>query len=267
MGCVFQVVSKYSVKSFVCISGHKVEASTEKVKHSVRVCSYIGCTKSKLNSPNITFFTFPTSRASVCDQWVSNSGNSSFVTLAEKRLRKRHLCQLHFSDDSFFSIMKTRLNKDAVPIKYTVESDGIGVLDSRINKVEDLNSSINTNDVVNTVPTKESESATCDKTRRKGKKLVCCCYSGCTKSSWNSPNLSFFQFPTRRPKICSQWLVNCRNSSLLQLPEKTLGRKTVCQLHFTDYCHFTRKKNSIKKNAVPTKGPAGSDEIEDKYKV
>lgn len=79
-----------------------------------------------------------------------------------------------------------------------------------------------------------------------------CSFIGCNKSRNNFPNLHMFRFPIKRPSICKEWVVNCANESLLDLPDKTLYGKLVCENHFTEDSFLSNMKNSLKKTAIPT---------------
>lgn len=79
-----------------------------------------------------------------------------------------------------------------------------------------------------------------------------CSFTGCSKSKDRHPDLHFFQFPTRRPSVCKEWIANCANSLLIDLSEKVLKFKVVCQEHFTDNSFRSSMKNRLEINAVPT---------------
>jgi hypothetical protein len=68
------------------------------------------------------FFKFPTKRPQVCEQWVTNCANEGLLSISEKTLRNRLVCEKHFTDDCFTSLLKTQLKKDAVPTLLSIES-------------------------------------------------------------------------------------------------------------------------------------------------
>jgi hypothetical protein len=79
-----------------------------------------------------------------------------------------------------------------------------------------------------------------------------CSFTGCGLTQRKNPNLHFFRFPTSRPNILEQWLVNCGNEELIDLPDKTLYARRVCEKHFTIESFTNLTKKYLKKDAVPT---------------
>uniref|UniRef100_A0A1B6D027 THAP-type domain-containing protein n=2 Tax=Clastoptera arizonana TaxID=38151 RepID=A0A1B6D027_9HEMI len=78
-------------------------------------CCFIGCTKTKAKYPDTHFFSFPVSRPDLCKEWVKNCANGLLTCIPEKALNYRVVCEEHFTDDSFFSTMRTKLKKTAIP--------------------------------------------------------------------------------------------------------------------------------------------------------
>lgn len=79
-----------------------------------------------------------------------------------------------------------------------------------------------------------------------------CSFIGCSKSKNRYPDLHFFQFPTSRPLICKEWIASCAKNLLIDMPEKKLKSRVVCQEHFTDKSFLNLMKKNLKKDAVPT---------------
>lgn len=79
-----------------------------------------------------------------------------------------------------------------------------------------------------------------------------CSFIGCSKTKYGNPDLHFFQFPTRRPSICQEWVASCANSQLIDMPEKKLKYKVVCQEHFTINSFSNEKRQRLNRNAFPT---------------
>lgn len=78
-------------------------------------CSSTGCGRNKAQNPSLHYYRFPVKRPQICEQWLINCANEQLIPLPEKKLSKRIVSELHFTDDCFISILKTRLNKYAVP--------------------------------------------------------------------------------------------------------------------------------------------------------
>lgn len=91
-----------------------------------RKCSYPGCERSKKDNPNLHFFHFPTQRPLQCQQWVKNlieRGNESLKHAPFKSLKSKLVCEKHFSQDNFFSLLRNLLLKTAVPTLDGLEDD------------------------------------------------------------------------------------------------------------------------------------------------
>lgn len=77
-------------------------------------CTFYGCTKTKAKFPALHFFKFPETR-SVCDDWISNCANDEIISLPSATLRRRVVCEKHFTRESFTNDSKNRLTIDAIP--------------------------------------------------------------------------------------------------------------------------------------------------------
>ncbi|KAK6174265.1 hypothetical protein SNE40_017577 [Patella caerulea] len=94
--------------------------------------------------------------------------------------------------------------------------------------------------------------------------VACCCAPGCSNFKISAQiGIPFHTFPTD-PEIRRRWLVNIRNKKLpVNTTAKKLKSHHVCGKHFkpSDYVddikhrispHLYKKKNCLRKTAVPT---------------
>lgn len=79
-----------------------------------KMCTFYGCTKTKAKFPALHFFKFPVTR-SVCDDWISNCANDEIVSVPIATLRRRVVCEKHFTRESFTNDSKNRLTVAAIP--------------------------------------------------------------------------------------------------------------------------------------------------------
>lgn len=79
-----------------------------------------------------------------------------------------------------------------------------------------------------------------------------CSFQDCKTSTSKNAGMSFFHFPVRDPERCSKWAHYSNNLSFLQLPEKVLRNKVICEKHFRMECFMNYKKERLTKWAVPT---------------
>lgn len=86
----------------------------------------------------------------------------------------------------------------------------------------------------------------------KKKKRRNCSFIGCEVNNIAFPNVRMFGFPVTRPDVCSEWLDNCANSSLIPLSQSALKERKVCQHHFSHDNFLNDMHNLLKKDAVPT---------------
>lgn len=79
-----------------------------------------------------------------------------------------------------------------------------------------------------------------------------CFFSRCNATKRDNPDRVFFKFPVGNPEVCSQWILNCGNESLSELPESLLRRRTVCDRHFERSCFTSDMRTRLEKHAIPT---------------
>lgn len=98
-------------------SGNVKDTNSRKHK-----CSFIGCSKTKHRHPDLNLFRFPTSRPSVCKEWIANCANILLINFPGKTLKYQVVCQEHFTDNSFPNSKRQRLKRNAVPTIYKAKN-------------------------------------------------------------------------------------------------------------------------------------------------
>lgn len=78
-------------------------------------CSYINCTKSSKNTLGLRKFFFPANDKERCKKWIIFSGNVSLAALNPIELKRKFICQNHFSEE----LLKCkRLPRGSLPIHF-----------------------------------------------------------------------------------------------------------------------------------------------------
>lgn len=90
-----------------------METQQKRIKLCGNKC--VVCGKSKFSNPGLKLFIFPRKDANRCEKWVESTGYHEFKYLPLEA--KRYVCELHFEEKDFMSVLKNRLMPNAVPKK------------------------------------------------------------------------------------------------------------------------------------------------------
>jgi hypothetical protein len=71
-----------------------------------------------------SLFYFPINRPDICEQWVHNCANEALHSMEKSSLKWKVVCEKHFKQDCFTSLMNTKLTKGAVPTIVGVHDEG-----------------------------------------------------------------------------------------------------------------------------------------------
>ncbi|XP_063230620.1 uncharacterized protein LOC134535445 isoform X3 [Bacillus rossius redtenbacheri] len=79
-----------------------------------------------------------------------------------------------------------------------------------------------------------------------------CWFTGCkNRRTHGVHSFSLFSFPVKDKKRCLEWIRNSKNESFLELTEKTLKRKKICEHHFNIEDFVNSSKSRLLWTAVP----------------
>lgn len=84
------------------------------------------------------FFHFPYKDVLRCKKWASNSGNLSFLSLPDNKLRNKVVCEIHFVEKAFMNFKKERLVKTAVPTQMPLKNGEMAMYNCTDDEAENM---------------------------------------------------------------------------------------------------------------------------------
>ncbi|XP_044766847.1 THAP domain-containing protein 1-like [Coccinella septempunctata] len=79
---------------------------------------------------------------------------------------------------------------------------------------------------------------------------VMCTYVGCSKKISTEKSITYFRFPVKDEERCRKWIQHSGNTELLDMDEKQLIYRKICEGHFEQNAFTNHLRQRLVKTAV-----------------